>query len=344
VDRRLGSDNTLSRKHGLDSNREMKSVENALEIRQSVSIETIQAEAESARGYMEASRSAATRRAYASDWRIFIRWTVERGLTTLPASPGTVSAFLASQAESGTKAATLGRRLASIRLAHTSAGLEPPTSSEAVKTTMRGIRRDIGTKPAQKAPATSDRLLDMVSYTPPTLRGLRDKAILLLGFGAALRRSELSALLVDDIEEVDGGLRVHIRKSKTDQEGEGQTVPVIRGDKCCPVEAVMAWMEAAGIDDGPLFRMMRRGDTVTPSPLSDRSIGDLVKRYAANAGYKASEFAGHSLRSGFLTSAAENGASLFRMMDVSRHKSVDSVRGYVRRAEEFKDHAGSGLL
>jgi len=319
-------------------------VENALEKRSSVSVETVRAEFESARRFAEASRSTATKRAYGSDWRIFTIWAAERGLTTLPASPGTVSAFLASQAESGTKASTLGRRLASIRLAHTSAGLEPPTSSEAVKTTMKGVRRSIGTKPAQKAPATSDRLLDMVSHCPDTLRGLRDRAILLLGFAGAFRRSELSALMVEDLEEVEGGLRVHIRSSKTDQEGAGEIVPVIRGDKVCPVEAVMAWVEAAAIEDGPLFRMMRRGDKVTPSPLSDRSIGDLVKRYAAKAGYKAEDFAGHSLRSGFLTSAAENGASLFAMMDVSRHKSVESVRGYVRRAEEFTDHAGSGLL
>jgi len=319
-------------------------VENALEKRSSVSVETVQAEFESARRFTEASRSDATRRAYASDWRIFITWAAERSLTPLPASPDTVCAFLASQADTGVKASTLGRRLASIRLAHTSASQEPPTSSEAVKTTMRGIRRSIGVAPVKKHPATAPRLLDMVEFCPDTLRGIRDKAILLLGFSGAFRRSELSALLVDDIEEVDGGLRVHIRHSKTDQEGEGQTVPVIRGDKVCPVEAVQAWMEAAGIEDGPLFRMMRRGDKVTPSPLSDRSIGDLVKRYAAKAGYKAEDFSGHSLRSGFLTSAAENGASLFRMMDVSRHKSVESVRGYVRRAEEFKDHAGSGLL
>jgi len=319
-------------------------VENALEKRSSVSVEMVQAEFDSARGYMEASRSTATKRAYGSDWRIFTVWALERGISPLPASPSTICAFLASQAETGLSSSTLGRRLASIKLAHTSAEYESPTNSEKVRTTMKGIRRSIGTKPVQKAPATSDRLLDMVSYTPDTLRGLRDKAILLLGFGAALRRSELSALMVEDLEEVEGGLRVHIRSSKTDQEGAGEIVPVIRGDKCCPVEAVQAWVDAADIDDGPLFRMMRRGDKVTPSPLSAESIGNTVKRYAAKAGYKAEEFAGHSLRSGFLTSAAENGASLFRMMDVSRHRSVDSVRGYVRRAEEFKDHAGTGLL
>jgi len=306
--------------------------------------ELVQAEADAARRYIEASRSEATRRAYASDWRIFTAWADSRGLTALPASPDTVCLFLASQAESGVKAATLSRRMASIRLAHTSAGQEPPTSSEAVKTTMKGIRRSIGVAPVQKAPATADRLLDMVGHCPPTLRGIRDRAILLLGFAGAFRRSELSALEVSDLEEVDGGLRVLVRSSKTDQEGAGEIVPVARGMKSCPVEAVGVWMEAAGISDGPLFRMMRRGGKVTVSPLSPHSIGALVQRYAAMAGFKAKDFGGHSLRAGFATSAAMNGASIFRIMDVTRHRSVDTVRGYVRRAEEFEDHAGNGLI
>jgi len=304
----------------------------------------VRAEAQAAKRYIDASRSEATRRAYASDWNIFTVWAAERGLSALPASPDTVCLFLAAQAESGVKAATLSRRMASIRLAHTSEGLEPPTSSEAVRTTMKGIRREIGVAPVQKAPATADRLLDMISHCPPTLCGLRDRAILLLGFGAALRRSELAALLIDDIEEVDGGLRVSIRKSKTDQEGAGEIVPVARGMKACPVEAVMAWVEAAGITSGPLFRMMRRGGKVTASPLSPHSVGKIVKKYAALAGFKAQDFGGHSLRSGFATSAAMNGASIFRIMDVTRHRSVNTVRGYVRRAEEFEDHAGDGLL
>jgi len=304
----------------------------------------LQAEAQAAQRYIESSRSEATRRAYASDWNIFTVWAAERGLTTLPASPDTVCLFLAAQAESGVKAATLSRRMASIRLAHTSEGLEPPTSSEAVRTTMKGIRREIGVAPVQKAPATSDRLLDMISHCRPSLLGIRDRAILLLGFGAALRRSELAALMVDDIEEVDGGLRVTIRKSKTDQEAAGEVVPVARGMKACPAVAIASWMEAAGITDGPLFRMMRRGGKVTDSPLSPHSVGAVVKKYAALAGFKASDFGGHSLRSGFATSAAMNGASIFRIMDVTRHRSVDTVRGYVRRAEEFEDHAGNGLL
>ena len=121
-------------------------------------------------------------------------------------------------------------------------------------------------------------------------------------------------------------------------------MPVIKGNGNCPVEAVKAWLEAGGITEGLLFRRMAKGGKVLPQGLTPNSIGNIVKRYAGLAGFTEADFGGHSLRAGFLTSAAENGASVFAMMDVSRHKSVETVRGYVRRAEEFQDHAGEGLL
>jgi len=307
-------------------------------------VRQVQEEIRVAVEYQENSRSAATRKAYLSDWRIFVAWCEARELSPHPASPETVCLFLSSQADSGSKVSTLGRRVASIRLAHTSAGLESPTATEAVKTTMKGIRRSIGAAPVQKVAATAEKVREMVERCDSSLRGLRDRALLLLGFAGAFRRSELSALTVDDLEETDKGLRVHVRRSKTDQEGVGATVPVVRGDRACPVEAVRAWLDAAGISEGPVFRRMMKGGHVTDDALSAHSIGATVKRYAKAAGYDAAEFGGHSLRAGFLTSAAERGASIFRMMDVSRHKSVDTVRGYVRRAEEFTDHAGQGLL
>ncbi len=306
--------------------------------------ELVKAEAEIAREYMENSRSVATRRAYASDWRIFTAWAHERGVSPLPSSPEAVCTFMASQAETGVKASTLGRRLAAIRLAHTSAGLEPRTASEAVKTTMKGIRRSIGAAPVQKTAATAEKVREMAERCDDSSRGLRDRALLLLGFAGAFRRSELAALKVDDLEETVQGLRVHVRRSKTDQEGSGAVVPVVRGERACPVEAVRVWLDAAEISEGPVFRRMMKGGRVTGDALSAHSIGVTVKLYAEKAGYKPEDFGGHSLRAGFLTSAAEKGASIFRMMDVSRHKSVDTVRGYVRRAEEFTDHAGAGLL
>ena len=132
--------------------------------------------------------------------------------------------------------------------------------------------------------------------------------------------------------------------SKTDQEGAGEVVPVIRGNGHCPVRAVKDWLEASGITDGPVFRRMAKGSKVLPHGLTPHSIAQVVKGYAALAGLDPADYSGHSLRAGFLTSAASNGAELFSMMDISRHKSVETVRGYVRRAEEFTNHAGEGLL
>ena len=184
----------------------------------------------------------------------------------------------------------------------------------------------------------------MVALAPESLAGLRDRALLLLGFAGAFRRSELVALDVADIAETKAGLLVTIRHSKTDQEGEGVTIAIARGDVACPVRALLEWLNAAGIRAGPIFRPVNKAGTVAAKRLTDRSVANIVKAYAERAGFDASLFSGHSLRSGFLTSAAAKGASIFKMMDVSRHKSVDTLRGYVRDAELFKDHAGAGLL
>jgi hypothetical protein len=136
----------------------------------------------------------------------------------------------------------------------------------------------------------------------------------------------------------------NIPPHKTDQERSGVTIAIAKGDIACPAKALRAWLDAAGIESGPIFRPIDKGGTVRASRLTDRSVANIVKAYAGRAGFDASTFSGHSLRAGFLTSAAGKGASIFKMMDVSRHKSVDTLRGYVRDAELFKDHAGTGLL
>jgi integrase len=184
----------------------------------------------------------------------------------------------------------------------------------------------------------------MARVTPDSLVGLRDRAILLLGFAGALRRSELVALNVADIEPSDGGLRVNIRRSKTDQEGEGTVIAIVVGITDCPAKALIAWLSAAAIIEGPVFRPINKAGKVSRRRLSDRSVANVVKFYAGRIGLDARVFSGHSLRSGFLTSAAANGASIFKMMDVSRHKSIDNLRAYVRDAELFKNRAGAGLL
>jgi integrase len=162
----------------------------------------------------------------------------------------------------------------------------------------------------------------MVGKAGTDIKGLRDRALLLLGFAGAFRRSELVALDVADLQFCDSGLRAIIRKSKTDQEGQGATIAIARGSVACPVDAVRAWIKAAGFFDGPLFRPVTRTGKISARRLSARAIAELVKSYARRAGLRASDFSGHSLRSGFLTSAAARGASIFKMMDVSRHKSI----------------------
>jgi site-specific recombinase XerD len=294
--------------------------------------------------YARAEKAEATRRAYRSDFEIFRAWCSERGASALPAAPEAVAAFLAHEAERRIRPSTIGRRVAAIRYANKLAGLPLPTDDERVRATMRGIRRSLGTARAKKTPATVERIVAMAPLAGERLANIRDRALLLFGFASAMRRSELAALDFEDIEETPDGLRVTIRRSKTDQEGHGDVIAVPRGTIACPVAALKAWLEAATITEGSVFRPIAKGERLSEARLTDRSIAAIVKAHAARVGLDPAAFAGHSLRSGFLTSAAARGASIFKMADQSRHKSMDTLRGYVHDAEIFKDHAGKGLL
>jgi len=302
------------------------------------------ADIDRATAFAKQDKAPATRQAYRPDFSIFRVWCMARNVRAIPASPETVAGFLAAEAENGMATSTITRRCAAIRHAHKLAAFEPPTNSEIVKATLRGIRRSIGAAPKRKAPAVAEIMRDMARTVPAGLKGLRDRALLLLGFGGAFRRSELVALDVADIEFTDDGLRVTIRRSKTDQEGQGATIAVIRGGSCCPAKAVKAWLDAAGISEGPIFRPVRKGGKVRESRLTAKSVCDLTKSYAGKLGLNAADYGAHSLRAGFLTSAARRGASVFKMRDVSRHKSMEVLQGYVRDADMFRDHAGAGLL
>jgi site-specific recombinase XerD len=242
------------------------------------------------------------------------------------------------------KSSTVGRRVAAIRYAHKLAGYPVPTDDERVKATVRGIRRSLGTAPTKKAPATAERIVAMAPIAGQRLGQLRDRSLLLLGFAGAFRRSELVALDIEDIEEAPEGLRITVRRGKTDQEGRGAVIAIVRGSMACPVAAFKAWVAASGITTGPVFRPIAKGECIQAARLTDRSVAKIVKTHAKRAGLDPASFSGHSLRSGFLTSAASRGASIFKMMDVSRHRSVETLRSYVRDVELFKDHAGAGLL
>jgi len=321
------------------------SVPVAFEPANALPTEALAAELDAAADLARAEKAASTRRAYRADFMAFEAWCARRKVAALPADPGNVAAFLAAAVDRGSKPSTIGRRLAAIRYAHKLAGLPTPTDDERVRATMRGIRRTLGAAPLKKSPATAERVIAMTTMgKAPGLIALRDRALLLLGFAGAFRRSELVALDVSDIEETAEGLRVTIRRAKTDQEGHGAKIAIVRGSVACPVAALKAWRDAGGISEGAVFRPIRKGGNVQNERLTDRSVANIVKAHAARVGLDPSSFSGHSLRAGFLTLAAKRGANLFKMMETSRHKSVDTLRGYVRDAELFRDHAGAGLL
>src|SRR3981081_447418 len=259
----------------------------------------------------KAEKASSTRKAYGTDFRLFKVYCDAKGVSALPASPETVAAYLATEAQNA-KPSTIGRRVAAIRYAHKLGGLETPTDAEGVKATMRGIRRTFGGARIKKSPAVAAKMHRMVATGPKGLAGLRDRALLLLGFAGAFRRSELVALDVADIAETETGLLVTIRGSKTDQERQGVTIAIARGDIACPVKALRAWLDAAGIEAGPIFRPIDKAGTGRDSRLVCLPGPNFIKASAARAGFDASTFSGHSLRSGFLTSAAAKGASIFK--------------------------------
>ncbi len=307
-----------------------------------------QAEVEQLELFIKARHSAATRKAYAADVLTFKAWCDNHGRPALPATPETVALYLSAEAVTGKKPATLQRRLAAIRHLHRESGQLSPTDTEMVAATLAGIRRTVGTAQRQVAPATVNVLEVMLQACDDSLQGRRDRALLAVGFGGALRRSEIVALNVEDITVTPVGLKIQIRSSKTDQAGAGQDVAVLDGERLRVKAALADWLTTAGITTGPIFRRLasdpKVGGRVLPAALTTHSVATIVKRRAEQAGLDPAVFSGHSLRSGFLTSAAGTNASLAKMMDVSRHKKVDTLLGYIRTAEQFTDHAGKAFM
>jgi site-specific recombinase XerD len=304
------------------------------------------AELELASDFARASKSPATKAAYESDFRIFEAWCRARGLSALPATPATVAAFLATQAGLGKRASTLGRRLAAIGYFHKLAGETNPIGDETIKATLSGVRRSIGSAPIRKRAATADIVLGMVgTLGDETLRQLRDRAVLLVAFASAMRRSELVAIEVEHLEWTAEGVMIRIPRSKTDQEGMGAAVAVPRGETACPVAALRTWLDAAGITEGPVFRrVVNRRNQRLGGRLSGRVVAAIVKAGAARLGFDPSTFGAHSTRSGLVTSAVKRGVNLLKICDQTRHKSVEMLRVYCRDAELFNGNAAAGLL
>jgi integrase len=243
------------------------------------------------------------------------------------------------------KPGSIQRVLNAVAEAHKVAGLEPPTHHATVRNTMKGIRRTLGTAPVQKTAALTDDIRAMVGATDDGLIGARDRALILLGFAGAFRRSELVALDVADCEFSKDGLTVTLRRSKTDQEGQGRRVGVPYGSNpaTCPVRTVQALKTELGIEDGALFRAINRHGQVQSGRLSGIDVARIVKKLAERAGLDASKYAGHSLRAGHATTAAIGGASERAIMNQTGHRSVQMVRRYIRDGNLFRENSAGKL-
>jgi site-specific recombinase XerD len=305
----------------------------------------LQQTSERARDFIAQGQAASTVRAYRNDWADFTTWCQKRGRVSLPALPATVALYVTDLAaptdpsQSCLKVSTIQRRLASISQAHKLAGHENPTASAEVRAVMKGIRRELGTAQARKQPAVTEVLRAMVEHLPDTLLGRRDHALLLVGFAGAFRRSELVALTVTDVRFAHEGLIVTLRRSKTDQEGQGTTKGITYGSNpdTCPVRALQRWIADAQLTDGPLFRSMKHGK-LQPGGLDGRDVARLVKRSAKGAGLDPTHFSGHSLRAGLATAAAAAGVSERAIMNQTGHKSLTVMRRYIREGSLFRDN------
>jgi site-specific recombinase XerD len=297
------------------------------------------------REYVRASKAENTLRGYQSDWRDFCAWCESRGgLSPMPAAADAVAAYIAECA-GHLKPGSIQRRLNAIAEAHKAAGLESPTHAAIVRNTLKGIRRTLGTAPVQKAAALTDDIRAMIDATDAGIIGVRDRALILLGFAGAFRRSELVRLNVEDCAFGKDGLTVTLRRSKIDQTGEGRKIGIPYGSnpETCPVRTVQTWTEQAGVTAGPLFRSINRHGRVQGGRLSGIDVARVTKKLVARAGLDPAKYAGHSLRAGHATAAAIAGASERSIMRQTGHKSVQMVRRYIRDGNLFRENSAGKL-
>jgi site-specific recombinase XerD len=300
--------------------------------------------ADAARKHIHNSKAANTRRAYRSDWNDFTEWCRHHRRDSLPALPETVALYLTDCAK-GLKPSTIQRRMASITEAHKTAGhQESPTKHAAVRAVWQGIRRSKGVAMEGKAPALTADLRVMIEHLPKDkLLSVRDRALLLIGFAGAMRRSELVGLDYGDVADTEEGLIVTIRRSKTDQYGSGRKIGLPFGStpSTCPVRAFRNWIKAANVENGSLFRAVDRHGRVSMERLSDQTVARVVKRALKAAGRDAEKFSGHSLRAGLATQAAMNGATERSIQEQTGHKSLLILRRYIRDGNLFRENAAA---
>jgi integrase len=302
--------------------------------------------------YMEAAKAASTRRAYDSDWRHFDQWCVRHGLPSLPATPATVALYISELAKGGgeekpRKPATISRRLTAINNAHKERDLDSPATMNhrVVADSYHGIRRTVGTAQVRKKPLTRERIVRILNTLEGPIAAARSKALLLIGFAGALRRSELAAMRVEDLAWQRKGITIKLPRSKTDQEAAGREVDILWGvsDQTCPVLALENWLKIARVKDGPVFRSVGQYGKVGGG-LHPNSIGRLVKDLVRKAKIANPDmYGGHSLRAGYVTEASSNGADDRDIMKQTGHTSIAMVHRYSRADQRSRQAATSKL-
>jgi len=294
---------------------------------------------------LKSSKANNTLRAYNSDFNDFELFCVKNGFKSLPSDPKIVSLYLTHLSTKDLKMSTLKRRLVSIGVIHKLKGHYLDTKHPSIIENIMGIKRRKGSVQKAKKPILINSLKAIINVidqqNKEEIKKLRDRTIILIGFSGGFRRNEIVSLDYDDLDFVPEGLKINIRRSKTDQFGEGsiKALPYFDNSEYCPVLSIKKWIEKSKISNGPIFRRFLKGSKLSINRLTDQTIALLIKEYLTLAGIDSKNYSGHSLRSGFATSAAESGAEERSIMAMTGHKSTEMVRRYIKEANLFKNNA-----
>ena len=294
---------------------------------------------------LQNSKANNTVRAYKSDFKDFNLFCVQNGLKSLPSDPKIVSLYLTNLSSKGAKISTLKRRLVSIGVIHKTKGLYLDTKHPLIIENIMGIKRRKGSIQKSKKPLLINSLKEIINaidnQKKKEVKKLRDRSIILIGFSGGFRRNELVSLDYEDLDFVSEGLKINLKRSKTDQFGEGfiKALPYFENSNYCPVISLKKWIEISNINSGPVFRRFSKAYKLMKNRLTDQTVALLIKEYLELAGIESRDYSGHSLRSGFATTAAESGAEERSIMAMTGHKSTEMVRRYIKEANLFKNNA-----
>ena len=294
---------------------------------------------------LQSSKANNTVRAYKSDFNDFELFCVKNGFKYLPTDPKIVSLYLTNLSVKGAKMSTLKRRLVSISVIHKLKGHYLDTKHPSIIENIMGIKRRKGSIEIGKKPILINTLKQIINVIDEQdkedIKKYRDRTIILIGFSGGFRRNEIVSLDYNDLDFIPEGLKINLRRSKTDQFGEGFTkaLPYFDNSQYCPVVSLKEWIQISNITTGALFRRLSKGSKLSENRLTDQTIALLIKKYLNLAGIDSKDYSGHSLRSGFATSAAESGAEERSIMAMTGHKSTEMVRRYIKDADLFKNNA-----